>query len=208
MIDQLYAKERLALKISRFLLLSAILIALLFPFLEMASTALKARSVLYTWPPVWFPAEPAWSNFRQIWYDAPLASYFANSFIIAGGATLLNAAAGIPAGFALARFRFPGRKTGNGRARSRRGCRPGIEQRRAAGDDEAVPEVEASGTSLQMAEIPPCRSRRETRPAARCRARCAPSAPSRASRRRGRAARRGSREEDEADDLASAASRA
>lgn len=110
MIEQLYAREKIAAKASRFVLLFAILIALLFPFVEMLSTALKARNVLYAWPPVWFPGEPAWTNFRQIWIDVPLASYFWNSFIIAGGATLLNALVGIPAGFALSRFRFPGRR--------------------------------------------------------------------------------------------------
>ena len=41
----------------------------------------------------------------------PLAGYVKNSVIIAGGATLLNALVAIPAGFALARFRFPGRQT-------------------------------------------------------------------------------------------------
>jgi multiple sugar transport system permease protein len=110
MIEQLYAREALVVKMMRFLLVLAILLALLFPFIEMASTALKARKILYAWPPTWFPEQPAWSNFRQIWVEAPLASYFVNSFIIAGGATLLNAAVGIPAGFALARFRFPGRQ--------------------------------------------------------------------------------------------------
>jgi multiple sugar transport system permease protein len=110
MIDQLYARERLAVTLARIFMVGAILIALLFPFADMLSTALKARNVLYKWPPVWFPAEPAWSNFSQVWIDAPLASYFANSFVIAGGATLLNAVVGVPAGFALARFRFPGRQ--------------------------------------------------------------------------------------------------
>lgn len=110
MIEQLYARESLPTRLIRFSLLAFIMVALLFPFVEMLSTALKARKVLYTWPPVWFPAEPHWSNFVSIWTDIPLADYFRNSFIIAGGATLLNAAAGIPAGFALARFRFPGRQ--------------------------------------------------------------------------------------------------
>jgi multiple sugar transport system permease protein len=110
MIDQLYAREKPAVKLSRFGLLLAIMIALLFPFVDMASTALKARKMLYAWPPTWFPEDPEWSNFAQIWIDAPLASYFLNSFVIAGGATLLNAAVCIPAGFALARFRFPGRQ--------------------------------------------------------------------------------------------------
>ena len=51
----------------RIMLVAAILIALLFPFVEMMSTALKARGVLYKWPPLWFPATPEWSNHLQVW---------------------------------------------------------------------------------------------------------------------------------------------
>jgi multiple sugar transport system permease protein len=110
MIDAIYAREPLWSRALRFLILATILFALLFPLLEMVSTALKDRKVLYTWPPTWFPASPQWNNFSAIWSDVPLALYFWNSLVIAGGATLLNAAAGIPAGYALARLRFPGRQ--------------------------------------------------------------------------------------------------
>jgi multiple sugar transport system permease protein len=110
MIDALYAREPAWSRLLRFALLLVLLLALLFPFVEMISTALKDRKVLYTWPPVWFPAAPQWQNFSAIWVDVPLALYFWNSTVIAGGATLLNALAGIPAGYALARFRFPGRQ--------------------------------------------------------------------------------------------------
>jgi multiple sugar transport system permease protein len=110
MIDALYAREPVLGRTIRFLLLVVLLVALLFPFIEVVSTALKARKVLYTWPPVWFPAAPDWQNFAAIWSDVPLALYFWNSAVIAGGATLLNGLAGIPAGYALARFRFPGRQ--------------------------------------------------------------------------------------------------
>jgi multiple sugar transport system permease protein len=110
MIEQLDRQDSVASKTIRFALLAIIMAALLFPFLDMVSTALKARAVLYAYPPVWFPAEPAWSNFVRVWIDIPLARYFLNSITIAGGATLLSAAAGIPAAFALARFRFRGRQ--------------------------------------------------------------------------------------------------
>lgn len=76
----------------------------------MLSTALKPRATLYTFPPAWFPATPAWGNFLAIWTDVPLALYFWNSTVIAGGATLLSTLVGLPAGYALARFRFPGRQ--------------------------------------------------------------------------------------------------
>jgi multiple sugar transport system permease protein len=110
MIEAIYAREPAWSRLLRFALLLVLLLALLFPFVEMISTALKDRKVLYTWPPVWFPAAPQWQNFSAIWVDVPLALYFWNSAVIAGGATLLNALAGIPAGYALARFRFPGRQ--------------------------------------------------------------------------------------------------
>jgi multiple sugar transport system permease protein len=110
MIEAIYAREPAWSRLLRFALLLVLLLALLFPFVEMISTALKDRKVLYTWPPVWFPAAPQWQNFSAIWVDVPLALYLWNSAVIAGGATLLNALAGIPAGYALARFRFPGRQ--------------------------------------------------------------------------------------------------
>ena len=110
MIDVTYLREGPATKLIRFGFLALIFVALLFPFVEMLSTALKPRATLYTWPPVWFPAAPAWSNFLAIWTEVPLALYFWNSFVIAGGATALSTLVGLPAGYALARFRFPGRQ--------------------------------------------------------------------------------------------------
>ena len=90
---------------------SSLLLALmLFPFFEMLSTALKDQQSLFVYPPPWFPTNPAWSNFVEIWTYVPLGQYFANSTVIAVGSMLLNNAAAIPAAFALARMRFPGRR--------------------------------------------------------------------------------------------------
>jgi multiple sugar transport system permease protein len=90
-------------------MLAAILMLLTFPFLVMLSTAFKTAPEVVVLPPTWIPRDPAPGNFLDVWTYVPLASYFLNSFIIAGGAMLLNAAAAIPAGFALARLRFRGR---------------------------------------------------------------------------------------------------
>lgn len=84
---------------------------LLLPFWEMLSTAVKDRSDLSVYPSRWMPDQPMWRNFIDVWSYVPLARYFLNSLIIAIGATLLNALAAIPAGFALARLQFPGRRT-------------------------------------------------------------------------------------------------
>jgi multiple sugar transport system permease protein len=97
-------------QILKYGLLVFILLLLLIPFYEMFSTALKGQRALFVTPPVWFPTEPAWQNFIEIWTYVPLGQYFINSAIIAGGTTVLNNLAAIPAAFALARLRFPGRR--------------------------------------------------------------------------------------------------
>src|SRR5688500_5354754 len=90
-------------------LMVAILALLVFPFLVMLSTALKTRDEIASVPPTWIPVQPAPLNFWAVWDEVPLLRYFINSVVIAGGAMTLNAVAAIPAGFALARLRFPGR---------------------------------------------------------------------------------------------------
>ena len=50
-----------------------------------------------------------WSNFVDIWKAAPIFKYMLNSVIVAGGATLLAIACGIPAAYALSRMRFKGK---------------------------------------------------------------------------------------------------
>jgi multiple sugar transport system permease protein len=102
--------ETWLLNIARVLFMAAVLGLILFPFFEMFSTALKSEGNLFVYPPPWFPLNPAWGNFIEIWTYVPLAQYFINSAIIALGATILNHIASIPAGFALARMRFPGRR--------------------------------------------------------------------------------------------------
>ena len=93
----------------RMALLAGILALLTFPFLVMLSTALKTAPEAALAPPTWIPRDPQPANFLDVWGYVPLAQYFLNSIIVAGGAMLLNAVAAIPAGFALARLRFPGR---------------------------------------------------------------------------------------------------
>lgn len=85
------------------------LFVLLFPVLVMISTALKTINDVYRVPPIWVPPTMAWENFAEIWTRYPLASYIRNSVIIAGGSTLLNLLAAVPAGYAVARLRFRGR---------------------------------------------------------------------------------------------------
>ncbi|HYG58415.1 MAG TPA: carbohydrate ABC transporter permease [Symbiobacteriaceae bacterium] len=90
--------------------LGLVLIVSLFPFLYMASTALRPRAEIFRYPPAWLPQVWAWRNFVDIWTAVPLARYVLNSVIIAGGSTVLNMLCAIPAAYALARLKFRGRK--------------------------------------------------------------------------------------------------
>ncbi len=87
-----------------------ILLFLLFPFFVMVSTMLKSGKDVYTVPPLWIPTRLMWSNFIDVWVQADLARYFLASLIVGLGATALNTLLSVPAAYAVARLRFPGRK--------------------------------------------------------------------------------------------------
>ena len=83
---------------------------LLFPFFVMISTMLKSSDEVYATPPYWIPKRIALRNFIDLWTQQPFARYFLSSFIIAGGTTLLTTFFCVPAAYAVARFRFTGKK--------------------------------------------------------------------------------------------------
>jgi multiple sugar transport system permease protein len=86
-----------------------VLLVLLFPFLVMTSTALTPMEELLGPSARWLPAHPRPQNFVDVFHQVPLARHFANSLIIAVGATLVSVGCAAPAAWALARLRFPGR---------------------------------------------------------------------------------------------------
>lgn len=106
MVTQMSRRSRLVMHS----LLVVCLAVMLFPFFVMIVTALQPTSDLFQFPPPWTPSHARWSNFADVFDLVPLERYFINTIYIAGGAMLLNGAVAIPAGYALARFRFPGRR--------------------------------------------------------------------------------------------------
>jgi multiple sugar transport system permease protein len=104
------AQTSLVSRVALYTLLVVVLGVMLFPFFELAATALRPTADLFAFPPPWLPTRPRFHNFIDVWRIIPLRSYFVNTVEIAGGTMLLNAVAAIPAAYALARFRFPGRQ--------------------------------------------------------------------------------------------------
>lgn len=91
-----------------FFLLPMVFISI-FPLIVMISTSFKTSQEVYFPPPTFMPREPTTQNYVDIWSVAPLGTYFRNSLIIGFGTTFVSLLLGIPAAYALARFRFGGR---------------------------------------------------------------------------------------------------
>ena len=83
-------------------------IVILYPYFTMFITSLKTNEEMYAidhiLPMIW-----NWHNYLDIWKAAPVFKYFINSLIVAGGATAIAIICGIPAAYALTRFRFKGK---------------------------------------------------------------------------------------------------
>ncbi|MGW0585723.1 carbohydrate ABC transporter permease, partial [Streptomyces sp. NPDC002920] len=86
-------------------------LAFLAPYAHMLLTALKPTPELMESPPSYLPSRWEWSNFTDIWSltDPRVADALVFSLYIAGAATLLTLAVGLPAAYYTARHRFRGR---------------------------------------------------------------------------------------------------
>lgn len=102
--------RRWAGRSAKYLFLAVVAFSILFPTYVVVTTSLKPSGEVYTSPAGWLPAHVLWSNYIQVFRQVPLAQAFLNSLLIAGGATLVVLMCALPAGYALARFRFPGRQ--------------------------------------------------------------------------------------------------
>ncbi|MDQ6739334.1 MAG: carbohydrate ABC transporter permease [Actinomycetota bacterium] len=92
-----------------FLILAAVAVAMVFPFVWMVLTALKPERNIVTFPPRLWP--PIWTleNFTNIWQRVPFGRFFLNSVLFAGGVTIVSLFLDSLTAYALARLRFPGR---------------------------------------------------------------------------------------------------
>ncbi len=86
-----------------------LLVIMLFPFAIMVVTMITPAREIYA-VPRWWPHEPTLNNLFSVWGEYYLGMYFYSSAVIAFGTLLLNLVICVPAAYAVARLRFPGRK--------------------------------------------------------------------------------------------------
>jgi multiple sugar transport system permease protein len=91
------------------LLLALAGVATVFPLVWMAAVSFMAPGEASHFPPPLLPAHATLANYRTLFANAGIGRYFANSLLLALGATLLSLAFNVGAGYAFAKLRFRGR---------------------------------------------------------------------------------------------------
>lgn len=93
----------------RRIFLAVLTVFTLTPVLVMLSSSLKPLQDVQG-PFRWIPSTLTFRPYLDIWTTVPLAKYFVNSLIVAGGATVCSVLIAILAAYAVSRYRFKGRK--------------------------------------------------------------------------------------------------
>jgi trehalose/maltose transport system permease protein len=100
---------RFVRKLPFWLLIAAIFVYALFPFYWAVRSAFTPEGQLFNTPIQYFPDNPTFANFREIFSTSFFTRALLNSTIVAASVTLISVAIGSLAAYALGRFRFRGR---------------------------------------------------------------------------------------------------
>ncbi|MBP1807069.1 carbohydrate ABC transporter permease [Rubellimicrobium aerolatum] len=103
------AARRTAWTALKYALLTLGALIMVLPFLDMILGALRTPAERLARPPVYWPRDPQWGNFVRVFEELPLWRWMANSLGVTLAITALQLLTSAMAGYALAKFRFPGR---------------------------------------------------------------------------------------------------
>lgn len=102
-------KSKLIGNIITYIIITAIALIILLPFVWMFSTALKSNADIFEWPPKLFPKVPEWSNFKNAWNAEPFAKYLGNTLFIVILGMIGEIISETIVAYGFARFKFPGK---------------------------------------------------------------------------------------------------
>jgi multiple sugar transport system permease protein len=92
-----------------YVLLTALAVTMVLPFLWMFSASLKLDKDVFRFPIQWIPTDPQWSNYVRIWTQIPFLTFFTNTAKLTSIITLLQLFTSSFAGYAFAKLQFKGR---------------------------------------------------------------------------------------------------
>lgn len=91
------------------LMVLAVVVIMGLPLYWVATGALKTNREIYTFPPVWIPSDPQWSNFVAAWQAVPFGRFFVNSIVTTLGAVTLELVFALLSAYALVFLRVRGK---------------------------------------------------------------------------------------------------
>ncbi len=101
--------RRLAVRGLTLVVLAAVALVEVFPYLWMLSTSLKDLPSVTQFPPTLVPAPPHWENYARAWQSGPFLRYALNNVVQTLGILVLQLFFGCLAAYAFAKLRFRGR---------------------------------------------------------------------------------------------------
>ncbi|MCX2728267.1 carbohydrate ABC transporter permease [Thermomicrobium sp. 4228-Ro] len=78
-----------------------VVVVMALPLYWVATGALKTNREIYTFPPVWIPRDPQWSNFVAAWEAVPFGRFFLNSIVTTLGAVTIELVFALFSAYAL-----------------------------------------------------------------------------------------------------------
>ena len=94
----------------KYLVLAAGAFIMVFPFVWMIIASLMTAGEIQLRPPVWLPAAPQFSNYSDLAQSIPMGRLYFNSLFTSGLIVFGVLLSSSLAGFAFAKYRFPGRE--------------------------------------------------------------------------------------------------
>ena len=98
-------------KVVLYIVLIAVALFTLIPFVWMISSSFKLDREVFAYPMKWIPETFHWENYVLIWQKVPMLTYFKNTAFVAIVVTCLQTLTSSFAAYAFAKLHFKGRDT-------------------------------------------------------------------------------------------------
>ena len=98
-------------KVLLYIVLIAVALFTLIPFVWMISSSFKLDREVFAYPMKWIPETFHWENYVLIWQKVPMLTYFKNTAFVAIVVTCLQTLTSSFAAYAFAKLHFKGRDT-------------------------------------------------------------------------------------------------
>ena len=92
-------------RIAFYLFVAFLLVPIAFVFYWMVNTSLKPDVLGNQYPPIYLPTQPTLANYVAVFQQNPFAKFAFNSFVVGLGSTILALVLGLPAAYAIAKYK-------------------------------------------------------------------------------------------------------